>query len=112
MREVAGSGIAAVPIPLASIVAQGFAPVAVATFLSFPFAFTFPFPDLACRGSILVNLPFFPFAGGISSTMPLGSAAVAAHLPRAGLGVSIHDGEARVSSLPPFLIHLITPPLC
>ena len=43
MREVAGGGVAAVPIPLAPIVAQRFAlSVAVATFLSLAFAFTFP----------------------------------------------------------------------
>ncbi len=48
MREVAGGGIAAVPIPLAPVVAQRFAfPIAVTTFLSFAFAFSFSFPDLA-----------------------------------------------------------------
>ena len=42
MREVAGSPVPTVSIPLAPIVAQRFAlSVAVATFLSFAFAFTF-----------------------------------------------------------------------
>ncbi len=48
MREVAGGGIAAVPIPFAPVVAQRLAlTIAVTTFLSFAFAFTFSFPDLA-----------------------------------------------------------------
>ncbi len=116
MREVAGSSVPAVSIPLAPIVAQRSAlSVAVATFLLF--AFTFSFSALACRSvllpepfrSIFVDFPFSSFAGGISSTMPFGSAAIAGHLPRAGLGVPIHDGEARVPFLSSLLVHLITP---
>ncbi len=49
MREVAGGSVAAVPVPLAPIVAQRFAfTITVTPFLSFPFAFALAFPALAC----------------------------------------------------------------
>ncbi len=58
MREVTGGSIATVPVPLAPIVAQRFAlSVAVATFLSFPFAFALALPTLA-SGSVLLPVPF------------------------------------------------------
>ena len=59
-----------------------------------------------------MNLPFFPLTGWISRAMASDSASIAAHLARARLGMSIHDGEARVPFLSAPLIHLFPPSIC
>ena len=59
-----------------------------------------------------MNLPFFPLTGWISRAMASDSASIAAHLARARLGMSIHDGEARVPFLSAPLVHLFSPSLC
>ena len=118
MREVAGSSVATISISFAPIVAQRFGiSIAVATFLSLAFAFTFaafarrttllPVPF---RG-IFMDLPLPPFTGWISSPMASNSASIAPNLASARLVVSIHDGEARVSFLPTPFVHFISPPV-
>ncbi len=119
MEEVAGCGIATVPIALAPIVAQrfGFA-VSVSAFLSFAFPFAFPtlgWCSVLLPGpfrSIFVNLSVFALAGWISRAVPSDSTTETTHLTSTRLGVAIHDGEARVTLLAAFLIHLISSPLC
>ena len=111
MREVEGSSVAAIAIPLAPIVAQKFGrSIAEATFLALALAFTFaPFSILlpVPFRSIFVNLPFSSLTGWISCSMASNSASVASYLARARLVVSIHDREARVSFLSALFIHFL-----
>ena len=56
-----------------------------------------------------MNLPFSPLTGRVSCSMTSNSAAVASNLASARLVMPVHDGEARVSFLSAFLVHLIPP---
>ncbi len=59
-----------------------------------------------------MNLPFSAPTGWISRAMALDSAAVAAHLASARLGMTIHDGEAGVPFLSALSVHFFPPPIC
>jgi hypothetical protein len=52
-----------------------------------------------------VDFSILPSAGRISSAVPFGAASIAGLISGAGLGMTIHDGEAWVSFLPTLLIH-------
>ena len=125
MGELADCSVAALSIPLAPIVAQGFGvPVAHPAFLSFPFAFAIALSlTFAPLGScpillsepfwgILVNVSFLPLTGWIAGAVPLYSAAVAALHTRSRLGVSVHDGEARVPFLATRFVHFLSSSFC
>jgi hypothetical protein len=117
MREVAGSGIAAVPVPLLQLRHRGL-PLRfpLPPFFPLPLSLPFPFPTWLvvpfASGSVLMDLSFFASTGWIYRAMASDSAAVAAHLASARLSMSIHDGEARVPFLSAPLIHLFSPSLC
>ncbi len=57
-----------------------------------------------------VNFPFFRFAGRITRSVARNTTSVTPHLPHPGLGVPIHDREARVPFLPRLLVHLTSSP--
>ena len=58
-----------------------------------------------------MNLSFSSLTGWVSCAMASNSAAIASNLASARLVMPIHDGEARVSFLSAFLVHLIPPSL-
>jgi hypothetical protein len=120
VRKVARCCIAAIAIPLAPVVTDRFGgAVSLTAHLSFSFAFAFTFTPLgSCPillpepfRSILVYLTVLSFTGWVSGAMPVDPTPIAAHLAGTRLGVTIHDGEARVTLLAASLIHLTTPSL-
>ena len=55
-----------------------------------------------------MNLSFSSLTGWVSCAMASNSAAIASNLASARLVMPVHDGEARVSFLSAFLVHLIS----
>ena len=120
MSELAGGGVATVPCPFAPVLAEWFPPHASSLLL--PFAFTLSVaaaspaflraPALLPEPfrSVPVNFSFLSFAGGISGAVALHSTSVTALIPWARLSVPVHDGEARVTLLPTFLVHFYPAP--
>ncbi len=120
MREVVRCCVPAVAIALAPVVAEGLRLTVSALPLAFALAFalaaTFPTP---LRGSALppkpfggffVNFPFFRFAGRISRSVASNTTSVTPHLLHPGLGVPIHDREARVFLFFRLIVHLTSSP--
>jgi hypothetical protein len=114
--ELAVGTVAAIACAFAPLLAKRF-PLAVPSIqLSLAFAFAlaaslsaFVLLSVPIR-SVFVNFSIFPFASGISSAVPLDTAAVTGLIAGAGLGVSVHDGKTWMTLFSAFLIHFHSSP--